>query len=93
MVHGPHTIQFIYEDADLGPLALGGIDSVDTALVERAWRRLGTAASAGRWHARLFDEHRTLLEVRPVEPVVVDRLLGGVAHRLAQARDAAAVLV
>ena len=89
MVHGPHTIQFAYDDPELGSLALGGIDSSDTALIERTWRRLGTAANAGRWHARLFDEHRTLLEERPVDSVLVDRLLGSVADRLARARNAA----
>jgi hypothetical protein len=91
MVHGPCTIQITYNDPDLGPLALGGLTGVDQALVTQAWLRLRGAAPSGRWQARLFDEHQSLLEERAVDSVAADRLLGGLNERLAQARGAADV--
>ena len=88
MVHGPCTIQIAYDDPDLGPLALGGLTGVDQAIVMLAWLRL-RGGTAGRWQARLFDEHQSLLEERAVDPVAAERLLGGLIERLARARGAA----
>ena len=89
MAHGPCTIQITYNDPDLGPLALGGLTGVDQALVSRAWLRLGGHGISGRWQARLFDEHQSLLEERAVDAAAAERLLGDVGERLARARGEA----
>ena len=92
MAHGPCTIQITYNDPDLGPLALGGLTGVDQAIVSRTWLRLGGHATSGRWQARLFDEHQSLLEERAVDATTAERLLGGVVERLARARGEAEVM-
>jgi hypothetical protein len=92
MAHGPCTIQITYNDPDLGPLALGGLTGVDQAVVTRAWVRLRSHEASGRWQARLFDEHQTLLEERAVDAAAAERLLGRLNERLARARDQAEVL-
>jgi len=88
MAHGPCTIQIAYDDPDLGPLALGGLTGVDQAIVTLAWLRL-RGATSGRWQARLFDEHLSLLEECAVNRVAAERLLGSLIERLARARGAA----
>ena len=92
MAHGPCTIQITYNDPDLGLLALGGLTGVDQALVTRTWLRLRGHAASGRWQARLFDEHQSLLEERTVDAAAAERLLGGLNERLARAREEAEVL-
>ena len=92
MAHGPCTIQITYNDPDLGPLALGGLTGVDQAVVTRTWLRLRGQAASGRWQARLFDEHQSLLEERNVDATAAERLLGDVGERLARAREEAEVL-
>ena len=47
---------------------------------------------SGRWQARLFDEHQSLLEERAVDAAAAERLLGGVVERLARARGEAEVM-
>lgn len=89
MIHGPHTLQIAYIDPELGPLALGGLTGDDPRTVSHTWSALRAPNASSRWQARLFDEHRTLLEEGTADLEAIERLFGQMTERLAQAREAA----
>ena len=89
MIHGPHTLQIAYIDPEFGPLALGGLTGDDPKAISRTWSNLRAPNASSRWQARLFDEHRTLLEEDAADPEAIERIFGQITERLQQAREAA----